>query len=113
MYKSFLKRICIVIFLSITILSCKQYKDDSISQKKITILKKYYSCGQLKEVGALIDSLKYGYWVTYNVDGSLDTECTYFNDSLKGPLILYYSNGNIKVKGSIDKGEWRAFILLL
>lgn len=106
MHKLFLKGIFLVMFWSIVVFSCKQHEGDAISKRNVTISRQYHSNGQLKEVGALIDSLKYGYWITYNIDGGVDTECTYFNDSLRGSFILYYPNGNIKVKGYMDKGEW-------
>ncbi len=109
MNKFILKQLFFILLLGVTINSCKKHKQrlNSSAKQKVVLSKEYYPNGQIKEVGALADSLKNGYWITYNEEGNVEIECTYLNDTLNGPFILYYFNGNIKVKGNMNSGDWQ------
>ena len=109
MNKFILKQLFFILLLGVTINSCKKYEQglNSRAKQKVFLSKKFYPNGQLKEAGALVDSLKNGYWITYSKEGNVEIECTYLNDTLNGPFILYYFNGNIKVKGNMKSGDWQ------
>lgn len=66
----------------------------------------YYQNRQLKEMGAIIDSIKQGYWVTYDSLGNIKSESVYIDGEINGPFNLYYPNGEMKVKGNILSGNW-------
>ena len=99
----------LVFLLTCIIFSCTKSTSEtsSLEEKQILLSRVYYSNGELKEVGTLIDSLKQGYWITYDTNKILLCECVYINNSLNGPFILYYFNGNVKVKGYMVAGNWK------
>jgi len=80
---------------------------DTSNGKSVVLLKHYYPTKIVKEKGALIDSIKQGYWISFDSTGKLQCECVYINDTLNGPFILYYPNGNIEIEGYVYAGNWK------
>ncbi len=74
--------------------------------KQSILHQSYYDNGQLKQVGAIIDSLRQGYWITYDSLGNIKAECIYVDDKLNGIFNLYYENGSPKVLGYMYLGDW-------
>lgn len=99
----------IVIITLLLIESCKEIRDkrnSSFSHHCVEIKKEYYQNGLLKEVGAIVDSIKQGYWLTYDSVGRLESECVYVDDIFNGPFTLYYPNGKIMVEGFMLDSAW-------
>lgn len=96
-------------FVLLIVYSCEmpRSRTDSDIQNQSDLSKEFYSNGSLKEVGALIDSLKQGYWITYDSVGNLQSECVYVNDIINGEFNIYYPNGEPKVIGYMYHGEWK------
>ncbi len=76
------------------------------SQSQPVLTKEYYSNGVLKDVGASLDSLKQGYWISYDSLGNLESECIYINDTLNGAFNLYYPTGEPMLIGFMYQGDW-------
>lgn len=99
-------RLFIALFIiSFSLITCSISENGEANSRSI-LHRGYYQNRQLKEVGAFIDSIKQGYWITYDSLGNIKSESVYIDDELNGAFNLYYPNGEIKVKGNIVSGNW-------
>jgi len=99
----------LIFFMIIFVSSCNTFNNDCLEKKdkqNIILKKEYHKNGQLKEVGALIDSVMQGYWIGYDSLGRKNSECIYLDNELNGPFILYYENGNKMIEGYMVNNAW-------
>lgn len=104
----FISKLFLIQFVFLIIHSCKMSHSEIESgfQNQSVITKEYYSNGILKEAGASLDSLKQGYWISYDSLGNLESECIYINDILNGSFNLYYPTGKPMMIGFMYQGYW-------
>ncbi|XLS30276.1 toxin-antitoxin system YwqK family antitoxin [Flavobacteriaceae bacterium M23B6Z8] len=58
-----------------------------------------YDNGELQSVQQFVDGVGNGTWTNYDPDGRKESEGTYKDNRVEGPVTFFYENGSIKAKG--------------
>ena len=103
-----LSKLILILLIFLIGHSCKMSDSEikSGSQSQPVLMKEYYSNGVLKDAGVYLDSLKQGYWISYDSLGNLESECIFLNDTLNGAFNLYYPTGKPMLIGFMYQGHW-------
>lgn len=78
-------------------------------------VKKEWENGLIKELGYLEDGQKQGIWMKWHANEVKESEIHWVNDLMHGPFVVWYKNGNLRVRGQTKDGEvdgeWTQFYL--
>src|SRR6478736_2941582 len=79
----------------------------------MSIEKKFYTNGQLKEKGILRNGRRDGKWTYYSENGSLLREILYTDGIENGSWIMWHDNGNTYIqqnkKNGVSDGLWKEY----
>ena len=78
-------------------------------------VKKEWGNGLIKELGYLEDGQKQGIWMKWHANEIKESEIQWVNDLMHGAFVVWYENGNLRVRGRTKDGEvdgeWTQFYL--